>query len=422
MRFSINVYPDELEALHSSLVAITGQDPWERAADWVSKQLAANPFMREWLDERYIIAIKLRESLAERRRTGHIPTMARDLGDYRLVSFVTGVARAYEGLSAQGKARLRGMLLDGLKSDHGLLSLENEITTAMHLLSRGFDVEFHDMETGSGVDFIARNDGVEIEIECKMVSGDLGRKIHRLRALALFWSLAEIASRTYRSAIRGLMIRITVPERLTSSDELLRAIRDAFSRAIVSGHGKTLATECEIEVLDFDVAVSPFAVADVTQLSGTAIHEFVRARLGHTGAHSMHFFSPGRRALALAIESRKPDRVLAGIRRQLRDTAEDQFGGERPGIICVQFHDLSAEELQDLGESDSTERETATGLQIMTSDLLQDPKRTHIHSIAYRSHGKLLRSDGIVTERASSYVIRNRNNLLWDDPRYRVFT
>jgi hypothetical protein len=75
----------------------------------------------------------------------------------------------------------------------------------------------------------------------------------------------------------------------------------------------------------------------------------------------MHFFSPGRQALVLAIESRKPDRVLAGIRRQLRDTAEDQFGGERPGIICVQFHDLSADELQELGEADSTDRETATG-------------------------------------------------------------
>jgi hypothetical protein len=422
MRFSIDVSPDELEALHSSLLAITGPDPWERAADWVLQQIAANPFMREWLHERYIIAIKLRESLIERRGTGHFSTMARELGDYRLISFVTGVARAYEGLSAQGKVRLRGMLLDGLKSDHGLLPLENEITTAAHLLSRGFDVEFHDMETGSGVDFIARNGGIEIELECKMVSGDLGRKIHRLRALALFWSLSEIASGTYRSATRGLMIRITMPDRLTANDHLLHGIRDAFSRAIASGHGKTSATECEVEVLDFDIASSPFAISDVSQLSGAALHDFIQARLGPAGAHSMHFFSPGQRALVVAIESREPDRVLAGIRRQLRDTAEDQFGGDRPGIICVQFQDLTADELQNLGESDSTDRETATGLQIMTSELLQDPKRAHIHSIAYRSHGKLLRGDGVVTERGSVYTIRNRNNSLWDDPRYRVFS
>ena len=421
MRFPIDVYPDQLEAIYSSLVAITGQDPWDRAFARISQQLTTNPFMREWLEERHTIAIKLHDLLSERQRAGYTRIEARDLADYRLISFAVGVSRAYQGLSPLGRARLRGMLIDGLKSDHGLLALENEITTATHLLSRGFDVEFHDIEAGGGIDLIARKDTVEIEVECKLFSGDLGRKIHRVRAIALFWSLSEIASRTYQSATRGLIVRITIADRLTGAQEVLDSIRNAFARAILNGQGSTLSPDCEIEVRDFDVASSPFAISDVAELSAAAIHDFVHARLGHTGAHTMHFFSPGRRALVVAIESRKPDKVLGGIRRQLRDTAEYQFGGVRPGIICVQFQDLTSEEVQDLGDSDSTDRENATGLQIMTSDLLQDPKRSHIHSIAYRSHGKLLRGDGVVTEHGSIYVIRNRNNAVWADPRYRVF-
>src|SRR5262249_34819044 len=158
----------------------------------------------------------------------------------------------------------------------------------------------------------------------------------------------------------------------------LHAIRDAFARAVLSGDTRTIRTQCEIEVFEFDVSSSPFAINDVTQLSGQAIRDFVRAKLGSTSPHLMNIFSPGRRALIVMIESRRADRVLAGIRRQLRDTAEDQFRGDRAGMICVQLQDLTSEELQSLGEADSTSREIATGLQIMTSDLLQNPRRAHI--------------------------------------------
>jgi hypothetical protein len=38
-------------------------------------------------------------------------------------------------------------------------------------MSRGFDVEFHDMERGGGHDFTARKGEVEVEVGCKMAYG-----------------------------------------------------------------------------------------------------------------------------------------------------------------------------------------------------------------------------------------------------------
>jgi hypothetical protein len=43
MRFPIDVYPDQLEAVYSSLIAITGEDPWDRAFARISQQLTTNP-------------------------------------------------------------------------------------------------------------------------------------------------------------------------------------------------------------------------------------------------------------------------------------------------------------------------------------------------------------------------------------------
>ena len=69
------------------------------------------------------------------------------------------------------------MLVDGLQSDKGLLPLQHEMTTITHLLLNGFNVTCHDLENNGGFDFLASRDGVEVEVECKMVSGDIGKQL-----------------------------------------------------------------------------------------------------------------------------------------------------------------------------------------------------------------------------------------------------
>ncbi|NPT34341.1 hypothetical protein [Paraburkholderia xenovorans] len=53
-----------------------------------------------------------------------------------------------KNLSEDGRRRLRGVLLDRLKEEKELLSVQHEMTTAVHLLSCGFDFEFQDMGHG----------------------------------------------------------------------------------------------------------------------------------------------------------------------------------------------------------------------------------------------------------------------------------
>ncbi len=113
--------------------------------------------------------------------THQFPVHVRDHRHYKLYGFV--VVRIYEQLSLTGQKRLRGMQRDGLQPHNNLLSLQHEILTAVHLMGRGYDVEMNDLENGSGVDFIASLRGLELEIECKMFTGDIGRQIHRRKAL-----------------------------------------------------------------------------------------------------------------------------------------------------------------------------------------------------------------------------------------------
>ena len=130
--------------------------------------------MREYQSERHGLELTFRSLLSDQRRTGRFPITVKNDAQYRLYAFAATIVRIYEQLSVPGNVRLRGMLLDGLKPDNNLLSLQHEINTAVHFVSRGFDLDFNDIEKGSGVDFIARYDGIELEVECKMFTGDLG--------------------------------------------------------------------------------------------------------------------------------------------------------------------------------------------------------------------------------------------------------
>lgn len=423
MRFSIDVHDTEVLDLLLGLIKITGIEPWKRRFDWLQRELNENPYMEEWLRERCLIEWTMNDVLANPSLRPNRPFKVETIAQYELVGFAAGVVRSYERLSDSGKRRLRGVLLDGLKEDKGLLSIQHEITTAVHLMSRGYDVEFHDMESGGGFDFVARKDDVEFEVECKMFSADLGRKIHRRRSATLFKTLADVLTQTYKSATVGLVVTVTIPDRLNPSPEQHSGIEKAVRTGLLQGDAFTQTEHCTVQVLDFPVDKSPFDKAP-EKISRQEIDQFVRDRTGHSNCPVMILFSPKQRAVILSLVSVKSDEVLNAMRRQLREAAKGQFTKCRPAILAVQLHDLTAEQLFNLARSDSPSRGNASGLQIITSDFLQSPSRAHIHTVVYRSHGTLddKRRDGTKRADGLAYIIKNGYHPLHEDRRYAAFS
>lgn len=423
MRFSIDVHDTEVAGLLSGLVQITGIDPWNRRFEWLHREINENHFMEDWLRERCLIEWTMNDMLRNPSLVPRRPFRIENIAQYELIGFAAGTVRTYERLSEVGKRRLRGALLDGLKEDKGLLSIQHEITTAIHLMSRGFDVEFHDMECGGGFDYIARKDDVEIEVECKMFSADLGRKIHRRRSATLCKALEGALTQTYNNATVGLMVTVAIPDRLTPSPEQHCGIEETVRMGLLSGNAFTQTEYCSVRVSDFPVDSSPFTKAP-EQLSRKEINQFVSERTGRSNSTLIIMFSPKRRAVVLLLESAKPDDVLRGMRHQLREAAKGQFSKTRPAFLAVQLHDLTADQLGNLARSDSSWRSNATGLQIMTSDFLQSPSRAHIHTVVYRSHGALgdEKQDGTKRADGIAYMIKNGFHPLHKDARYAAFS
>lgn len=421
MRFDADVKDTDFLALLVRCCQITGQSAWDKKFEWLRQERRSNPFLHEWLHERHAIEIKLLQLLLQQQETGHFPLAITDEEQYRLYGFVATVARAHENLSLAGRNRLRGMLLDGLKSENGLMSLQHEMTTAVHLMTRGFDVEFNDMENGTGVDYVARKDGIEIEVECKMFTGDVGRQIHKRRVLSLHKALAPIVERVYESAHRGIFIRVTIPGRLTSNDAQISGIASTVSRGVLAGTATTHTDCCDVSIRDFDIASSPFAVNRIEDISRKDVAAFIGQKFGNANPNLVIFVSPGRSATVAMVESARADMVLKGIERQLRDSSKGQFTATRPGILAVQLYDLTPQQLIDLGRSDGSTLRSVTGLQLMTTHLLNSHNRNNIHTVVYTSHGVVKSDGGVISSSGPAYFVRNPNNPAYDDQRYWIF-
>jgi len=333
--------------------------------------------------------------------TGRMPKRVDVKEFYRIASLSTAVVETHRQLSPTGKKRLRGMLIDALKND--FRSIEHEMHVATHLVARGYDIEFTDIESKARYDFLATKGARQIEIECKTIGYDQGRKIHLGDFNALAERLYPIC-RTYVDQQReSKLIILSMRERLHTNDDLLARIC-SYVRDILE-FGRDHAEDCELSLqcrtyhatrLPPDEATLRKQTEDLLQS-----HQF-----------QLFLFGDSVSAVVFIAHSQRRDQVLSYMYRQMKGAA-DQFTGSRPAIVCVQVEGIYPDEWRSLA--------TNSSLQVMTNRYLRSPSRSHVHSVAYNSMGWLERDASVVTEHTSALFFANPYHPMRDDPLVGIF-
>jgi hypothetical protein len=420
MRFTPTLGTDQAPLFFDRFVQIIGPEPWQKRYRILIEQVRANPLLRDFVARRHDIEVTIGRLLENRTAGGSLQLDISTPTDYAALSFIAPVVMIYEGLSPTGKVRVAGILRDGLNTDRGLRPFQNEIETATHLAHAGFDVTFRDLEGEPGFDFLAVRDGAELEVECKSVSGDLGRQVHE-RVMA---ELSNRILRRVKEVVNGLpgghLIRVTLPARLPAEQLALETIAAGVQGALTESDPASHPA-CEIHVRTFDVAASPFAGLQPTDLATEDVRRFVEEQTGLSNVSTFVLFSPGRHAIVVVVDSQKRDRVVGELVRHLKEAAKDQFSRTRPAVLVVQFLELPADAMLELSRHDSNDPAKASALQLATNLFLNSPGRSHIHSVVYRSHGTLTSEMPAVQEQGPTYFFTNPAHPQAADPRYRPF-
>jgi hypothetical protein len=247
------------------------------------------------------------------------------------------------------------------------------MSTAVHLANKNFDVEFLDLEDKAQFDLLVSKDGIKIEIDCKTVSSDIGRPIHRQRAIDLCHRIEPALERALDKK-SGSFFRIVLADRLSGDQAIATAIHDLIIEASQLRRNVSKPELVDIFFSEFDIDGPPFDQArNPTQ---EQIAELVRNLGGPANANAISVHRPAHSAAVAVLESRRQDKMLDGIYRSLKQSAKNQFSTKNPAVLVVRPTELSGEQLVELQHGPN-------GLAAIANRLFAGQGREHLLEIAY---------------------------------------
>ncbi len=402
MYFEPTGYDFEIPVYFRRFFDICDFSHWEKRfasfSDWRSK----NPFIGEHLVDQFPIELALLDAKTELDRSGQFPQDIATESYNSLLSFVAMVIRVHQRSSTDGKKRIEGILRGGLKGTGRLSPFAHEMAVAAHLLSRGFEVYFNDLEEGNGFDFLATKEGKSLEVECKHISGDVGRKIHKRDWLNLVEILESDLSSELNTNQKAFLINITIPRRLETGEH--RALRKAIVHATRTKNALS-TTDGRIEVREFNFAASPFSDEPTNALDRDTIVAFLEERFAINNPNAFAIFNPPQGMLIFNIRSDEPDTVLKSIVELLKKSSKDQLTGNSPGVICALMSAITGAELHEIANNAATtENDKGTGLQWAANYILRD--RPNVQSLAFMTFGNIHQSK-VNTDNTNQTSIRH---------------
>lgn len=334
---------------------IVGEHVWLEQAAKVADEIEAHPELGEpLLDENRIVFALTECSAAARNNRDRLPLEMTHQPQY-LEAFVFAwrvvqLAEAARRLTNKRYSIFVKRVREALRSPHMIKAMQMEATIATHFVSAGCRVLFPEIGAGSETfDLLVEDLGPKgLEIECKVVTANKGRKIHVAESRELLTLLVAQPCVQLAAArgIRGLAIRVTVPQRLPDRAQWDQLCRDV-ARVVLGGRSNQLPDGTLVRLFDFDPAILGKLDIPPSPLMRKSIEEI-------TGAENRHcmFFRPRENAggiVALVLDSEQPDSMLYELFQTFEDSAGRQLTGKRAGALFATFEGIDAQQLAELG-------------------------------------------------------------------------
>lgn len=408
MLFAPTLNAAEIPRLMKDIVKFAPYGLWKKRINWLECQIGQNPLLTDFFDREFLIE----RSYDVVHRYHQIRRQYPDISNknYELFSFLATASLVYERLTAKGQSRLRGMIRDGLRDRKGLSPLATELRTASQIMAQGFDVQFTDLEDIDRFDFLVSKGKIAIEIDCKAASGDVGRQIHGWRFRWLANELMPILQELVDLG-GGRLVEVLLKGNLHGDIEYERGLARYIGNALAKNGESSRNEGFRISVIPFDIKDSPFEIG--SRIPDDVIRNFVLEKFNLENVNSVTRYSPRRGAAILVIRSEKPDHVVEGIYRQLRDSANRQFSTQRPAVLCIQLRDITAAQLHNL------HKEPSNGLGEIAARLFHGDNRSHLAGLSFVATAGTMSmsrsiSDGMLhtshRDIGAAYTFRNPTN------------
>ena len=377
MHFDTYIPPEEISVagLHR-FISLIGVEILKKHTDKMQRQNNPNnPALMQYMLDYHGLEIALINVIKHKKSTGRIPA-PKTADEHRLRVFIASILRVYDHLSEPARIKLSGMVKGSFDQSNGFSSLAFEMQVAGFFMSSGFDVNFCDLEDTEKFDFLVSKGKDLIEVECKFVSPDIGRKIHLKNFCILIDKLKPIIESHSEVLVGGIYIDIEFSDRFDNNDVYINAIAESVKIF--------LETDEHTPNDVFALKAEKFSLNEISfneNNHGESARDFIENRFKKSVEYLSAAGRNGKSAILLSLSSKKPNTTLDSIYDKHLSKAAKQLSGTRAGTIFLYFPEYSKAEPHSIAEPD-------TGHVKIVTEILR--KNTHIHGVSLWMGGNVV--------------------------------
>ncbi len=337
MHLTVPTDLDRLAEYVDPFTALVGRKRWFRRADQLDAEQRKSPYRWKIVADYHWLEMAISYQADILAKEGRLIPELTDALILAALNFAAITVEVHAQLSSKGRRVLEGRLRDALKADTGFAPLYLELDLAQRLMDCGYDIQFADMDGVAQFDLVFSRGAFVGEVECKSLSADAGRQIHRKDFYRFMESIAP-ALATHMDVQRQEVLVITLEGRLlpnrSDQAELLQSVASILhdgAPTTVEGFGFKLERRPYVE----------FLVGAPTH-DQKAFHEACNVAFG-PNTHIAGGLTEQSGCLVV-MRSQRDDDTSKPMLEAMRKAAS-QFSGQRPAFIAIQEHGIEAADL-----------------------------------------------------------------------------
>lgn len=386
---------------------------WQYTVKNVRQVIRGNRYAEDFLMEDNSLAFALDDLQRIWERHGQFTLeLCRTPSALFAMAFVTQTISLVDAIPRQEGARLIRRIIGALKNHpDDVRALQLELATATHFLMSGLKISFPDTEGVERFDLLLSGAGKgDVEIECKFITRDKGKKIHR-RNLHEFYKLAVPHIDGYfAKSPSNVIVDIVVKDRFPSSYKDKLAIADSVKAALNGKNNVSSGIVSQIKVIDhpldeIDALSSRESNREAVERITGIVNENLMIRENRLG-----------RKAVLLIRSEQKDTILESIYETLSEASKKQLTATRPGLLVAMLHGIDIDGLVRIASHEEAQVSGTNTLQVIASRLLRQKQHDHLVSVWFLSESQIgEREPGLTSSSGATYYFKNEESPLWGE-------
>lgn len=408
----VELHTNEIPELFSRFKAVIDERYWLKRIVSIKEDIRGHSFLAEYLADENEIAFALARCSNLVDRYGRIPMQeAENIDLYPAMSLVAQMLSIMDHSSINETKKLVQRIRGAFKNPDDMRAIQLEVMAATHFVLRGHSISWPEMDGLGTFDLLVKDLGTNgLEVECKSISRDKGRKIHHREALEFHHLVKPKLQTLCRNLQSGVSVVLTLPDRLPDLYKQKQALAKRVVDSVLASQSVKLDDGSDIRISEFAIE-TPGVIATE---KGLAISREAIDLVTATKNRESMILGNRKGALIFVLQSRRDDTMLKYVFDTVSKSAKSQVSKDRPALFLVGFDTIEAEGLLRIAMQDNDSSQAPTALRIAVSDFLGKQGLDHIIGVGFLSGSNLKPElNGVVKNGSSAYIFLKKESCYW---------